>query len=199
MLAIGLTGGIGSGKSTVAKLFAELDVPIIDADVVAREVVQPNRPALQQIQEHFGVEILNELGELDRTALRKHIFDKPEDKKWLEQLLHPIIRQEMKEKVQGLTTPYCILVIPLLFESKPNPLIDRVLVIDSPVSLQIERTQQRDGCDEEMVRAIMKSQVSREERLKRADDVIHNDKDLPYLTQQVHELHKKYLKLANLS
>ncbi len=192
MFVIGLTGGIGSGKSTVAKLFAELGIEILDADEFARIVVQPGTTGLNQIIKHFGKEILTAHGELDRKKLRHKIFHHPEERRWLEQLLHPLIRQAMRNRLTHVNSPYCIMVIPLLVESKPNELINRVLVVDAPEELQIERAMQRDHLDRAQCEVIMKSQATREQRLARADDVIDNSKNLAHLKQQVAKLHEIY-------
>jgi dephospho-CoA kinase len=195
---IGLTGGIGTGKSTVANLFAELGITIIDADVIAREVVAPNSTALKAIVGHFGMEILDQTGQLNRHALRDRIFqDSDESNKerlWLEQLLHPAILNEIKQRAQQSTSPYCIAVIPLLLETKFHFPVDRILVIDAPVELQRQRVQQRDNHSDHFIDAILNTQCTREERLKAADDVIVNDKNIKALKQQVKKLHSDYLR-----
>lgn len=196
MLIIGLTGGIGSGKSTVANLFAKLGIEIIDTDQLAREVVNPGTAALQKIAEHFGAEILTAQNTLNRKQLRAIIFQHPEQREWLENLLHPLIRHAMRKHALHAKSSYCIVVIPLFVESKSNDLINRVLVIDAPEQLQLARAMQRDGMTAAQATAILKSQASRTRRLAAADDVIHNDKDMLNLEQQVLRLHKKYLKLA---
>jgi dephospho-CoA kinase len=190
MLKIGLTGGIGSGKTTAAHLFADLGVPIIDADVVAREVVAANAEVLPQIAQHFGPLVLDLAGKLNRQYLRKQIFEQPAERRWLEALLHPLIIHEMVHQVSLVTAPYCVLVIPLLIESEsdlPQGFIDRVLVIDSPEDKQIARTQQRDKLSAAEVGRILASQATREQRLKRADDVIVNDGDKVALEKAVVE------------
>lgn len=196
MLTIGLTGGIGSGKSTVANFFSQLGITIIDSDQIARDVVLPGTPALQTIVTHFGKQILDDHGALDRQKLRELIFQHPEERRWLEKLLHPQIREKMRAAVQQAQSSYCVLVIPLLIETQPNPLVNRILVIDSPEDLQIKRTQQRDRLDETQIQAIMQSQATREQRLAAADDVIHNKGDLKQLEIQVQKLHQRYLQLA---
>lgn len=195
MLVIGLTGGIGSGKSTIAKYFAELGIDIIDTDQLAREVVAPGTPALVKITEHFGKEILD-AKQLNRKKLGDIVFKNTAERKWLEQLLHPLIRQETQRRIQQAKSSYCVAVIPLLVETKPNELINRTLVVDSPENLQIARAQQRDNLTPEQIAAILKAQATRKQRLAAADDVIQNDKDLNHLKQQVLQLHKKYLELA---
>lgn len=197
MLVIGLTGGIGSGKSTVAKLFAEKNIPIIDADVIAKELTQPGQPAYQEIVHHFGEAILKPNKTIHRINLRHIIFTKPHERKWLEQLLHPFIRSEIDHRIKNCPGPYCIVVIPLLTESEPNPLIQRILVVDTSENLQIKRTQQRDNTSLDLIHMILNSQASRQTRLQQADDIINNTGDLSALVQQVTNLHQKYLSLAN--
>lgn len=196
MLTIGLTGGIGSGKSTVSTLFAELGVPVIDADVVAREVVKPGEPALDEIAARFGQEILNPDGSLNRTNLRELIFADPQARRDLETILHPRIRSRMAEQLSALETPYALLSIPLLVESGHAYNLDRVLVVDLPEDQQIQRVCQRDNSSREQTVAILKAQCSRQERLAIADDVIENSGDLAALKEQVLALHQKYLALS---
>lgn len=192
---LGLTGGIGSGKSAAAAHFIELGIDLVNADQAARWVVEPGRPALAQIAEHFGADILQADGSLDRAALRARIFQDAGERRWLERLLHPLIRQEIIEVLARATSPYAILESPLLIESGQSQLCQRVLVIDVPEAVQISRTVSRDGNDEAQVRAIMAAQASREERLAKADDVIVNDRDLAWLQQEVERLHRFYLTL----
>ncbi|MFO2464699.1 dephospho-CoA kinase [Pseudomonas sp. 15FMM2] len=192
---LGLTGGIGSGKSAAAQHFIDLGVDLIDADHAARWVVEPGRPALASIVEHFGAEILLPDGQLDRAALRKRIFQVPDERRWLEALLHPLIGDEIRSHLARARSPYAILVSPLLIESGQNRMTQRILVIDVPQSLQIQRTLQRDGISEEQVQAILKAQSSREERLNHADDVLVNDRDLAWLHSEVERLHHFYLTL----
>lgn len=195
MLVIGLTGGIGSGKSTVAKLFSEKGIPIIDADIIAREVSQPNKPAFKEIVKHFGEEILHQ-GSLDRGKLRKIIFENAKQRRWLEELLHPIIRKDMELEIRKLTAPYCIAVIPLLLEVEFYFFINRILVVDTTHELQIKRIVARDKISKEEIENIIKTQASRETRISKAHDVIINDGSLEDLTKQVAKLHEKYLDLA---
>ncbi|MDP5142041.1 dephospho-CoA kinase [Rheinheimera baltica] len=190
---VGLTGGIGCGKSTIAKLFADLGVGYVDADIVAREVVLPGTPCLQAIVQRFGNTILQANGELNRHKLRQHIFSHASDKAWLEQLLHPAIRQQLLEQLHTLTSPYALLVAPLLLENKLNQYVQRVLVIDLPESLQLERAMTRDAANAEQINAIMAAQMSRTQRLKLADDIITNDSSLSELPAKVAALHKQYL------
>lgn len=199
MLVIGLTGGIGSGKSTVAHLFSEKGVEVIDTDQLARDVTQPGKEALKKIVEKFGAEILLPDGSLNRTALRHKIFAQAEDRVWLEKLLHPLIRNEMKHLADTSHAVYCIVVIPLLFETEPNPLINRVLVVDAPETAQIERVQSRDKSSQEQVQTIINTQISRDQRLAKANDIIYNHGDINELTHQVEELHRFYLLLAESS
>ena len=194
MLVIGLTGGVGSGKTTVANLFAERGIPIIDADVIAREVTLPAEPGLKQIVEHFGQAILLQDGTLNRGKLREIIFTQANERQWLEKLLHPLIRQRIEQRLQAITAPYCIVVIPLLFEVKPYPFINRILVIDAPPHLQIERVTARDRLDPSQIECIMNAQTSRNKRLMGAQDVILNDGNIAGLEPQVQKLHEIYLK-----
>lgn len=192
---LGLTGGIGSGKSAAALHFAALGVHVVDADQAARLVVAPGQPALGQIAAHFGPDVLLPDGGLDRTALRERIFTDPAQRQWLEALLHPLIRQEIDRELALAESPYAILMSPLLVESGQYRRVRRVLVVDVPESVQLSRTVARDSTSEEQVRAILKVQASREERLKHADDVLVNDRDLAGLQQDVERLHHFYLTL----
>lgn len=192
---LGLTGGIGSGKTAVAQHFIDLGVHLVDADHAARWVVEPGRPALGRIAEHFGQEVLLPDGQLDRAALRGRIFQNPEERRWLEGLLHPLIGQEILAHLGRAESPYAILVSPLLVESGQHRLAQRVLVVDAPEHLQLARTIQRDQVTEEQVHAILQVQAKREERLRHADDVIVNDRDLSWLKAEVERLHHFYLTL----
>jgi len=192
---LGLTGGIGSGKSAAAQHFSDLGIHTVDADHAARWVVEPGRPALAKIAEHFGPGVLQADGQLDRAALRALIFEAPEQRRWLEALLHPLIREEIADHVARAQSPYAILVSPLLVESGQYKNTQRVLVIDAPQALQIQRTLQRDQTSEQQVQAILKVQASREERLRHADDVLVNDRDLTWLHSEVERLHHFYLTL----
>ena len=195
MKIAGLTGGIGSGKSTVARLFGELGVHWVDADDVAREVVEPGTPALAEIAEHFGDEILTSEGALDRAQLRTIVFQEPEERVWLEALLHPIIREELIRQLnpENYQLPYVLLVSPLLLETDQHELVDRIIVIDVPKAVQLERTMARDTNSREQVERIISAQMSREDRLARADEVIDNDRPLDDVTRQVRELHERLL------
>jgi len=195
---IGLTGGIGSGKTTVSNMFAELGVDIIDADVVAREVVEPNSIALTAIENHFGAEYINAQKQLDRAKLRTRIFSNPEDKKWLNNLLHPLIRQSMVAQLSNAQSDYCILVAPLLLENGLNKLVGRVLVVDIDEKSQITRTVARDPSSQEEIKRIIASQMSRNDRINSADDIINNqNKDLEKIRQQVQRLNQQYLKYSH--
>jgi dephospho-CoA kinase len=192
---LGLTGGIGSGKSAVAQYFVDQGVHLVDADHAARWVVEPGRPALAKIVEHFGGEVLQANGQLDRAALRARVFAEADERRWLEALLHPLIGQEITQYLARAESPYAILVSPLLIESGQHKLTQRVLVVDAPEHLQVQRTMQRDQTSAEQVQAILKAQASREERLRHADDVLVNDRDLPWLQAEVERLHHFYLTL----
>lgn len=196
MLRIGLTGGIASGKSTVERLFAAHGVPIIDSDVIAREVVAPGTPGLAQVRARFGDEVLLPDGSLDRRALRRLVFADPAARRDLEAIVHPLIRSAMAERSAAAGGPYQINVIPLLVEGGRRATLERVLVVDCPEALQIARVMQRDHITEAEARAILAAQVSRSERLAAADDVIVNDGDEAALQAQVDALHTKYLHLA---
>jgi dephospho-CoA kinase len=197
MFIVGLTGGIGSGKTAASDLFAEKGILVVDADVVAREVVMPGQPALNEIALHFGQAIIADDGSLNRAALRQIIFSSPQEKDWLESLLHPLIRQSIKNQLNSATSAYAILVSPLLIETDQKKMVNRVLVIDVPEALQLERTQSRDGNSPEQVQAIINSQISRSERLKWADDIILNNQTRQYLQQEVDKLDKVYRSLAS--
>ncbi|MGX2957051.1 dephospho-CoA kinase [Ursidibacter arcticus] len=197
---VGLTGGIGSGKSTIAELFAQHNVPIIDADVIARQVVEKGSPLLSQIAAHFGQQILTENGDLNRTALRKRIFQSEIEKNWLNNLLHPAIRLEMQRQLTEHQAPYVLWVVPLLIENKLTKECDRVLVVDVSPDIQLERATKRDNSQQEIIKNIMAAQVDRATRLSYADDIIENNlplaENLVSLTKQVNELHQRYLTLA---
>lgn len=192
---LGLTGGIGSGKSAAAQHFIDLGVHVVDADHAARWVVEPGRPALAKIAEHFGPGVLQADGTLDRAALRQLIFEDAEQRRWLEALLHPLIAEEIAHHLAQAQSPYAILVSPLLIESGQYAMTQRILVIDVPEQLQIERTLQRDKTSEQQVQAILKAQSSRQDRLGHADDVVVNDRDLAWLHREVERLHHFYLTL----
>ncbi|GBK99029.1 dephospho-CoA kinase [Vibrio harveyi] len=194
---IGLTGGIASGKTTVANLFKQqFKIDIVDADIVAREVVEPGTPGLNAIIEHFGTDIVRDDQTLDRAKLREKIFSTPEEKAWVNGLLHPMIREKMIEDLEQVTSDYALLVVPLLVENKLDSLCDRVLVVDVEPQTQISRTVKRDNVSEEQAKAILASQASREQRLALADDVVKNNPDDPDLLLQITDLHEKYLAMC---
>ena len=193
---IGLTGGIGSGKTTVAHLFAQHNIVIVDADQISRIVVEPGQPALTKIHDHFGSQVIDSNGQLNRTWLRKKVFDSPQERKWLEALLHPLIAQEILSEIQASTSPYTILTSPLLIEAQQYKWVQRILVVDTPEELQIARTMHRDHTNVEDIKKIIDVQLTRQERLKWAEDVIINDQDLDHLTQEVEKLHHHYLTIA---
>ena len=195
-LRVGLTGGIASGKSTVSGIFAELGVPIIDADEVSRRVVQPGSPGLRQVVQRFGDGVLDAHGGLNRAALRERIFADANARRDLEAILHPRIRATMDEMADRASGPYVILAIPLLVESGPADRVDRVLVVDVEEDVQVARVQARDGVPESQARAILGAQASREQRLRAADDVISNAGSVAELRQAVEKLHAQYLALA---
>ena len=198
-LIIGLTGGIASGKSTVARAFEALGAPWVDADDVAREVVEPGEPALAEIAERFGAEVLNRDGTLNRRALREIVFRDESERRWLESVTHPRIRERLiahLERLVASDAPYVLLVSPLLFESGQHQMVDRALVIEVPEVLQIERTAARDDVDETQARAIVAAQMPRAERLARADDVLDNGGSEAEMRRQVAELDRQYRELA---
>ena len=196
MYIVGLTGGIGSGKSVAGKIFNDLGVKVINADDVSRMVVKPKSLALNEIRQHFGEAIIKEDGSLDRSALRKVVFGNQRALNWLENLLHPLIGQVIKTQLASATSEYSILESPILIESNQYKMVDRILVIDVSHEQQLDRASQRDDSSREQIKAIMASQLSREERLAKADDVIVNDSDLTSLKQSIIALHSNYLKLA---
>jgi len=196
-LRIGLTGGIASGKSTVTDRFAELGVPVIDADVAARAVVEPGKPGLARVVERFGPQVLNANGRLNRKALRTLIFNDSASRQALDAILHPLIRADMEQQAAGAKGPYVVMAIPLLIEGgNARERVDRVLVVDADEALQIQRVQARDGSSAEDARAILASQATRAVRLAAADDVLLNSGTVADLRQAVDRLHEKYLQLA---
>ncbi|WP_350312775.1 dephospho-CoA kinase [Dickeya fangzhongdai] len=193
---VALTGGIGSGKSTVAQGFAALGASIVDADVIARQVVSPGQPALTAIVEYFSREILQPDGALNRSALRERIFSSPEDKRWLNALLHPLIHQETRRQLAAVTTPYALWVVPLLVENQLQEQAQRILVVDVPLETQLQRTMARDGVSRAQAQNILASQASREQRLACADDIIDNNSNPSVLAPRIAALHQHYLALA---
>lgn len=195
-LVVGVTGGIGSGKSTVCAAFERHGIPTIDTDQVAREVVMPGTDGLAAVVAEFGPGVLAADGALDRPALRRIVFADPERRVVLEALLHPRIRARVREHLAAVTTPYCLVGIPLLTERSGHGYLDRVLVVDCPEEIQIARVMSRDKLTASEVAAIMGSQASRQERLAIADDVVTNTRDLTAIHAQVDILHDRYLELA---
>ncbi|MEM9243419.1 MAG: dephospho-CoA kinase [Pseudomonadota bacterium] len=191
-LVVGLTGGIGSGKSEVAALFEALGALVIDADQLAYALLMPEQPNYTAVIQKLGNTILDEQQRINRRKLRQLIFKDAELKKWLEELLHPRIRERMKQLIQQCDAPYCILVIPLLIENLPNPLVDRILVVDVDPMIQKQRVEQRDQLDSQQIDRIINAQASREQRVAHADDVIDNSGNLAQLRQQVEQLHHHY-------
>ena len=195
-LVIGLTGGIGSGKSAAAILFGKLGAPVIDADVIARQLVAADEPALAEIARTFGADVLTATGELDRAALRRIVFADNAERSRLEAILHPRICEQIQNEINKVQAPYCIVVIPLLLETGQSDLVDRILVIDVPLATQISRVSSRDRLPREEILAIIEAQVSPGTRLAAADDVIENSGGLDELATQVNQLHEKYLEIA---
>ena len=194
---VGLTGGIGSGKSQVAGLFSKLGIAVIDADTIARELTVPGSPINKQIIDLFDNDIIDTSGSLDRKKLREHIFSDYEARKKLESILHPHVFDVINRKISDITSTYCILSIPLLLETGSQHMVDTVLVVDCPVSLQIERVTKRDGLSVEDVNKIIGTQISRTDRLNAANEVIKNEEDIYSLSDKVTELHLEYLKRAH--
>jgi dephospho-CoA kinase len=193
---VGITGGIGSGKTTVTDLFAKYAIEVIDADVIAREVVEPGTPALKAIINKFGQSVLDESDSLDRAKLRRLVFNDIEVKNWLNQLLHPAIRRQMLLQTQQAKSDYCLLSVPLLVENKLNEQVDRVVIVDVDEPTQLQRTLLRDKTNEKQIRTIMSAQATRQQRLEVADDVIDNNGGTDALFKQVFQLHQYYLQLA---
>lgn len=193
---IGLTGGIASGKSAAAKTFRALGVHVVDADALAREVVEPGQPALVNIAKHFGSDILTAKGLLDRAALRRIVFSNPKHKSWLEKLLHPRIADLMQLRLNESKSAYAILESPLLLETKQHKLVDRILVVDVSEETQLARAVRRDGSDVDTIKSIIASQIDRVERTQRADDLVLNEGSLEQFQENIALLHAKYLGIA---
>jgi len=193
---VGLTGGIGCGKTTVANAFSDHGISLVDADVVAREVVEPGSVGLEKIRAHFGDSVISTDGSLNRGHLREMIFAHPQHREWLNSLLHPLIRARMFELVDLAQSPYVILIAPLLFENGLDRLVNRTLVVDISPEVQIERTMARDKVSREQVNNIIASQISRTERVARADDIIDNSGDVADIAEKVNQLHNQYLTLS---
>lgn len=196
MFVVGVTGGIGSGKTAATDRFAEHGITVVDADLASRVIVEPGRKAIQTIEAHFGSEVISADGSLDRRVLRNIVFNDPSERKWLEQLTHPLIAEEILHQIRNSSSVYTILASPLLLESSQHKMAQRILVIDVPESLQISRTIARDETNEEGVKAIIAAQMDRKKRLTLADDVITNDQSLEALHTAIDQLHLQYLAIA---
>lgn len=195
-LIVGLTGGIGSGKSAASQWFETQGINVVDADIAAREIVEKGQPALAQIQSAFGDWVLLESGELNRKALREHIFQHPFARQQLEEITHPAIRQSIIVQLEQANSPYVILVSPLLFETNQHLLTQRTLLIDASIELQIQRASQRDGQSVEQIENIIQAQMPRDRKLDLADDIAINDGHLEHLYTQLQKLHLHYLELS---
>jgi dephospho-CoA kinase len=198
MLRVGLTGGVASGKSTVARMFEELGAGLVDTDVIAREMVAPGSAGLKAVSDSFGPDILEPGGALDRAAMRRRVFADPAARRQLEAILHPLIRSETLRQLDAMTAPYAIVAVPLLIETGFAALVDRILVVDCPEALQRERLETRDRITSAEADAMMQAQLSRQARLAAADDVIDNSGDLDSTRQQVRNLHRRYLDLQEV-
>ncbi|OGT46832.1 MAG: dephospho-CoA kinase [Gammaproteobacteria bacterium RIFCSPHIGHO2_12_FULL_38_11] len=196
VFCVGLTGGIASGKTTAARMFKELGIPIIDADEISHQLTKQNEIGYKKIVEHFGESILHEDNTINRKKLRRIIFQNKMQKKWLENLLHPLIRAEMTDAISKVKSPYCICVIPLLTESKGIEFIDRVLLVDTPLKIQIERAKNRDKTNIKAIQKIIDAQASHQARLKIADDILSNDSDLDTLRRHVAQFNSEYLSIS---
>jgi dephospho-CoA kinase len=196
MLIIGITGGIGSGKTAASDYLGSRRITVVDADQVSRQVVEPGQPALEQIRAQFGDQVLQADGQLDRAALREIVFADPEQRRVLESITHPAIATEIQHQLERSDSPYSILVSPLLLETDQHQLVDRVLLVDVPESVQVERTARRDEVPGDQVRHIMAAQMDRQERRRKADDIVLNDGSLADLHEQLDHLHQYYLELA---
>lgn len=197
MFVVGVTGGIGSGKTTVTNLFQEHGITIVDADVIARHIMDTGSPALAAVEQRFGTEALNDNGSLNRVWLRERIFNHPEDKQWLNALTHPLIRERLLRELKTARSPYVILSAPLLVENRLTQLCDRVLVVDASEATQVARTLRRDDVSEAQVLAIIEAQATRQQRFDAADNIINNDGDRSLLATEVERLHEIYLGLAD--
>ena len=196
-LRVGLTGGIGSGKTTVKNLFDELGAPTIDADEISRGITKPGQAAFDEVVARFGKESLDDTGNLDRKRLRALIFSEPDLKKELEAIIHPRVRAEIRAFTERVDYPYCIICIPLLLETGAQSGVDRVLVVDAPEELQVARVSRRDNADEQQTRSIIRSQAGRGQRLRAAHDIIVNDGNISDLKIQVDSLHERYMNLGS--
>jgi dephospho-CoA kinase len=197
MFSVGLTGGIASGKTTISNLFAELGVLVIDTDVISRNLLAPGEQAYRQVCDHFGKQILCDNGEIDRATLRNIIFSSPQQKSWLETMLHPLIfRRSHDAIIENSRASYVLIVVPLLFETNFQSLVDRILVVDCPADQQIQRLMKRDEIDDKLANSMLAQQLSNAERLTRAHDIINNREDDAALVTQVAALHQFYTELA---
>jgi len=196
MLIIGLTGGIGSGKSVASDKFKSLGITIVDADVASRTVVEPGKPALKEIEDHFGSGIITAEGKLDRNNLREIIATDPEERKWLESVTHPKIGEQITKEISESTSVYTLFVAPLLLETNSQEMCSRVVVVDVPKDVQIRRTAKRDKVSPNQVKKMVAAQMEREKRLEKADDVLLNSGTIEDLEKQVEELHKKYIQMV---
>ena len=196
MLTIGLTGGIGSGKSVASDKFKSLGIVVVDADVASRTVVEPGKPALKEIQDHFGSGIITAEGKLDRNKLREIIATDSKERKWLESVLHPKIGEQITKEISESTSVYTLFVAPLLLETNSQEMCSRVVVVDVPKDVQIQRTAKRDKVSSNQVEQMVAAQMKREKRLEKADDVLLNNGTIEDLEKQVEELHKKYIQMA---
>ena len=196
MLIIGLTGGIGSGKSVASDKFKSLGIVVVDADVASRTVVEPGKPALKEIQDHFGSGIITAEGKLDRNKLREIIATDSKERKWLESVLHPKIGEQITKEISESTSIYTLFVAPLLLETNSQEMCSRVVVVDVPKDVQIQRTAKRDKVSSNQVEQMVAAQMKREKRLEKADDVLLNNGTIEDLEKQVEELHKKYIQMA---
>ena len=198
-LRVALTGGIGSGKSTVALKFQALGTPVIDSDVISRTIVKSGKPCLNAIIDEFGEDLLDVKGELDRNKLRTIIFNDPDAKGKLEDILHPAIYQEIERQVSNIDYPYCLVAIPLLIETQAIDKFDRILLVDVPEEIQLTRASARDKTSIKSISEIIKNQASRDQRLKYADDIIDNSVKIEELNDVIEKLHNQYLKLSGLN
>ena len=196
MYIVGLTGGIGSGKTTIANFFSECNIEVINADQLARKVVEPGTIALSQIKQKFGGEILNESYGLNRSLLREIVFKDERQRVWLENLLHPLIEEEIDKSIRSALSQYVLLESPLLLETNQHKLVNRILVIDVSPEIQLKRTLLRDGGSEATIKAIIDSQLTRLQRLNMADDVINNEQDLQSVRIELESLHQNYLSMV---
>lgn len=196
MLRVGLTGGIGSGKSSAARCFSDLGVPVVDADAIARALTAANQPAVKIISEHLGVDVSQADGAMDRALVRKIVFADPAKRETLQRVLHPLIQAEMAAKIAAMISPYCILEIPLLVEGGKHPLVDRIAVVHAPQPVRIQRVNKRSGLSEQEILSIMQSQASDQQRQQVADDIIDNSGSLESLNSQIETLHNFYLAIS---